>query len=343
MLKRMGCLFMALCLALGLAGCGSAGSTAKKVKIGVSLGARTATRWANDKQFLEERAAEVGADIEVRLNTLESTETQKQDCFDLIDSGIDVLILTLRDVADAQEVLQYAADHKVKVLCYSRCVMGLPVDFYVGFDTNKMGQSIGLYLSESVYQGDYIILKGDVDDFNTPLQYAGSMKYLQPLIDNGSIRVLLDEYVPGWSPEEAKKLVTQALLANDKKVDAILAPNDKIAGACREVLTELSITTPVFIAGMDAELDAARRIVSGEQSITLMMNLKEVAYTAVDTACNMAQNKPLSSNTAFENGSGTPINAYLINGQVVTPENMDRVLIDGGIYPREEIYAPAAQ
>lgn len=325
-----------LCVAgmlMALAACTQGDDTPK---IGVSLGVGAAMRWANEKTYMEERAAEKGAKIEVRLNTTDKPKTQVDDCRELIDSGIDVLIITPRDASKVSEILDYAKSKKVPVISYARAVLNDEVDLFVGYDSVRIGQTMGQYLAELVYTGDYIILQGDEGDNNAKLLDQGARRYLDEL--QGNIRVILDAAVPGWSPEEAKRMVKEAVTANGNNVDAIFAPNDKLAGAAADALAELGVTKPVVITGMDAELAALQRIVKGTQSMTIYMNLRDLANTAIDQACNLAQGKKPESNAEFDNQSGKLIPSNLITGQVITKPNLDNTLIDTGLFSREEVY-----
>lgn len=333
MLRRI---LLCLCIFTSLACATGCGVSKKEVKIGVSIGAGPAVRWDFEKSYMEERAKEKGVYMEVRLNRTEEIKSQKQDCFELVDSGIDVLILMPRTVDNLKEIADYAARKKVKLIDYARISKGDYVDLFVGYDSGRIGQSLGQYLSETVDKGDYIILRGDPGDNNATLLYEGAMQYIEPIKED--INVILDAPVPGWSVDEAKRMVTEAIEANGYKVDAILAPNDKLAGACAEALKELNITNHVAITGMDAELDALKRIVDGTQDITVYMDLKELAYTAVDEAINMATGRKVNVNTKFQNGYKDGVDANLITGDVVTKQNLDKLLIESGYFTKEEVY-----
>lgn len=321
-------------------GSSSSGGGDGPVKIGVVFGVGDAARWPQELSYMEERAAELGADIETRLNKTDEPTTWQQDCKDLVDGGVDVLIITPRNANDTEEVSAYAQEKDVKVISYARAALGSHVDLFVGYDSGRIGQLMGKFLSEMVYEGDYIILRGDPQDNNATLLYEGSMRYINPL--KGSIDVLLDEAVEGWSTDAAKQMVMEAVSANGNHVDAILAPNDKIASACAEALSDLGVTDPVVITGMDAELDAAQRIVNGTQAMTVYMDLKELATTAVDEACRMAEGQAPNANAKFDNGTAEGVDSSLITGNVVTKENLDKTLIDSGYFTREEVYGSAA-
>ena len=197
MLKKWLSCICAAILLLGLGGCED---NSRKVKIGVSIGAGGAARWQKDMAFMQERAKALGADIELRLNLPDSSKTQAEDCLEMLSDGIDVLIITPNNTRKVDDVLMYAKQKNTKVVSYARAVMGGNVDLFVGYDCYKIGQNMGQHLTEKVYHGDIIVLKGDVNDFNTPFLYYGAMKYIKPLIENGKLNMVLDAYVPKWSP-----------------------------------------------------------------------------------------------------------------------------------------------
>lgn len=314
-------------------------SSAKKkedVKIGVSLGVGEAIRWQQEKAYMEERAEELGIQTEIRLNKTDTPLTQTEDCKEMIDAGIDVLILTPRDANHVEEILNYANEHDVKVISYARVVLGQKVDLFVGYDSTKIGQMMGQYLVEMVYEGDYIILSGSLGDNNSTLIYNGAMIKINEIQDQ--VNIILDEPVPNWSQAEAKEMVKTAVSKNNNHVDAILAPNDKVAEACVDALAELGLKDSVIITGMDAEVAALQRIVAGTQSMTVYMDLDELATSAIDEAFALAMGEEASVNAQFDNQSGSPIDAKLISGKLITKQNLDSILIDSGYISREEVY-----
>ncbi|MEG2616079.1 MAG: substrate-binding domain-containing protein [Raoultibacter sp.] len=348
MMKRLMVCICAFALAGSLVACSAApqrDSSSKDssqndgVKIGVVFGVGAATRWSQELAYMEQRANELGIGIETRLNTADEPKTWKDDCIELIDSGIDVLIVTPRNVNEVADIYAYAQERGVKLVSYARAVLGSKVDLFVGYDSGRIGQLMGQYLVELVYQGDYIILSGDPADHNATLLYDGAMRFIEPI--KGSINVLLDAPVAQWAPDTAKQMVLDAVSANGNKVDAILAPNDKIAGAAIEALKELGVTAPVVVTGMDAELEAAQRIVAGTQSMTVFMDLKTLATTAIDEANRMAQGQVPEVNAKFENGTSEGIDSNLITGKVVARENIDKVLIESGAFTHEQVYGAA--
>lgn len=332
MLRVLSCcvLLGALCLA----GCGEG----PPPKVGISFGVGEAARWPKEVGFMLDRAKALGLEAEVRLNKTDTPKTQLEDCKEMIDNGIAVLILVPRDAHKAEGILNYAKKKNVKVISYARAIMGEKIDLFVGYDTYRIGNSLGLHLTEKVYKGNIAFLKGDKNDVNSALMHDGGMTHIRPLVEQGDMKVILDENVPDWSAEAAKKLLTEAIMKNDYKVDAVFAQNDVFAGVAAEVIKGLGIETPVIITGMDADLGGARRIVAGTQDVSVYMDLKDMAYTAVNEAYNLAVKKKPTVNSHFNNESDFKIDAYLINGKIVTQSNLDMVLISTGVYTREQVY-----
>ena len=83
-----------------------------------------------------------------------------------MDSGIDVLVLIPRDATKVEPILSYAKEKDVKVISYARAVSSEDIDLYIGYDSYKIGQMLGQFLTEVAYEGDYLILKGDQNDNN---------------------------------------------------------------------------------------------------------------------------------------------------------------------------------
>lgn len=333
MLKKLMCFVFVGILVFAMSGCSTKD---KEVKIGVSMGVGAATRWDSEMQYMEARAKELGVDIETRLNRTDEPLTQEEDCKEMIDNGIDVLIITPRDVNDTKAILDYAKKNDVKVISYARAIVNEGIDLYIGYDSEKIGQLMGEYITELAYQGDYIILKGDANDQNAGLINNGAMVSIDAIKDN--IQIILETDIQGWDPAIAKGKVKEALINNNNTVDAIFAPNDKLAGASIEALAELGITKPVVVTGMDAELDAIQRIVAGTQGCTMYMDLKELAFTAVNEAVHLARGEKVNVNAQYTIGGDESVEANLIVGSLITSKNIDKQIIEKKVYTKEQVY-----
>ena len=92
------------------------------------------------------------------------------------------------------------------------------------------------YIRQRVPEGNYVLIGGAPTDNNAKLLRQGQMNVLQPLVDSGDIEIVHDEWAEDWLPEEALKIMENALTANDNNVDAVVASNDATAGGAIEAL-----------------------------------------------------------------------------------------------------------
>ena len=85
------------------------------------------------------------------------------------------------------------------------------------------------------------------------------------------------------------------------KLDAVLCPNDGLAGGAAAAVQELGLKNHVIIVGMDAELAAVKRLVAGTQDATVYMDLKNMASAAVDQAVALAKGEKVTANSEIAN------------------------------------------
>ncbi len=102
------------------------------------------------------------------------------------------------------------------------------------------------------------------------------MKVLKPFIDSGKIKVVGDQWVDGWLPENALKIMENALTANNNKIDAVVASNDATAGGAIQALSAQGLAGKVAISGQDADLAGIKRIIAGTQTMTFINRLRSL-------------------------------------------------------------------
>lgn len=299
----------------------------KKVVIGLSLPTQREERWVKDKDAMIARAKELGIDLRVQISDAD-VALQNSQCENLLAQGIDVLILAPHDAAAAATIVEKAHAEGVKVISYDRLIMNSDVDTYISFDNVKVGELQGEFITKKVPKGNYIIMMGAPTDNNAKLFKQGAMKYIQPLIDKGQIKVIADQAVDNWEPQNALKIVENALTKANNKVDAILAPNDGTAGGAVEALSAQGLAGKVVITGQDSEAAAAKRIVAGTQSMTIFKDTRELAKEAIRIALSMAKGEKLKT-TATVNNNKIEVPSVLLSPKVITKENVNDLVKAG--------------
>jgi D-xylose transport system substrate-binding protein len=309
----------------------------RRLKVGVSLPIRE-ERWVKDKLTMLAEAKKRNIDLLVQIS---ENDPQKQlsQCETMIAQGIKVLIVAPNDAAAAAAIVDRAVKAGVQVISYDRLVLNSPYDYYyLSFDNVKVGELQGEWLARKVRRGNYVILSGAPTDNNAKLFKQGAMKSLQPLVDRGAIKVVLDQAVKDWAPSEAQKLCEQALAAAGNDVQAILAPNDGTAGGCVQALAARGLAGKVAITGQDGDVAAAIRIVKGEQGMTVFKDTRLLGKTAMEMAEVIGRGKSYATGGRTISNSKRAVRAVLLPPALVTRENLDEKLIRSGYLSREAVY-----
>lgn len=307
------------------------------LRVGLSLPARR-ERWIKDQLTMLAEAKKRGIEFLVQVSE-DDAARQETQCEDLIAQGIDVLILAPVNGQAAAGIVTKAVQAGVRVISYERLVMASPDDYvYVGFDGLYAGGLQGEFLAKRAPRGNYIVLTGPQTDNNAKLFREGALRYIQPLVDKGSVKIVLDEFVDRWQAAEAQKACERALAETQGAVAAVLTATDGLAGGCLQALEAHGLAGKVPITGQDAELAAAVRLVNGTQSMTIFKDTRQLAVKAVEIAALLAQKKPIDTRgKAIQNGV-RKVPAVLLTPRLVTRETLDRVVIDSGYLKREAVY-----
>ena len=331
-----------------LAGCSSTGGSAassaasstptkaKKVVIGLSLPTQREERWVKDKDTMVEAAKAAGVELKVQVSDTDVAQ-QASQIENLISQGITVLIFAPVDGAAAAASVEKAQKAGIKVISYDRLIMNTNVDYYLSFDNEKVGELQGDFITKAVPKGNYIVMAGAPSDNNATLFKQGAMKFIQPLVDKGDIKIVTDQAVDNWEPKNAVNIVENSLTKNKNNIQAILAPNDGTAGGAIVSLTTQGLAGKVPINGQDAELTAAQRIVKGTQSMTIYKDTRELGKAAIAAAIQISNGeKPATTSTV--NNTKMDVPAILLAAQVVTKDNIDKLLIDSGYLKKDDVY-----
>ncbi|SHJ96592.1 D-xylose transport system substrate-binding protein [Clostridium cavendishii DSM 21758] len=307
-----------------------------KIVIGVAFPDQIIPRLQRIKMFMEEYAKAKGVTLKIVNADLDAAK-QASQVDSLISDGIDALILMPVDSYSAADLVEKAHKAGIKVIDYDRLIQNSDSDLYISFNGITSGELQGQYLVRTVPKGNYIIMSGDPDNFNSKLYKEAAMKYIEPLADIKDINIVVDKPVKNWDAGIAFKIVEDALISNNNKIDAILAPNDIIAGAAIDALKAQGLAGKVVITGQDADLEAAQRIVKRTQSMTIFKDAREEAHAAIDAAIKLANKKTIDVSIYVYNGK-KDIPSILLTPIVVDKNNINSVLIDSGYLKQNEVY-----
>ncbi|KYH28182.1 D-xylose ABC transporter substrate-binding protein [Clostridium colicanis] len=308
----------------------------KKIKIGLSIDDLRLERWQHDRDIFVQKAEELGAEVVVQSANGDD-QTQYSQAENLISQGVDVLVIIPHNGETMAPIIDEAHANNIKVLAYDRLITNCDLDYYISFDNVKVGELQAEALVKKVPKGNYFLMGGSPTDNNAKLFRQGQMNVLQPLIDKGDIKIVGDQWAKDWLPEEALKIMENALTANNNKIDAVVASNDSTAGGAIQALAAQKLDGKVAISGQDADTAGCQRVVEGKQTVTIYKPIKDLATSAAEMAVKMAKGEEITTNGVTNNGE-KDVKSMLLNPIAVTEENMADTIIKDKFHTLEEVY-----
>ncbi|EIX1533615.1 D-xylose ABC transporter substrate-binding protein [Cronobacter sakazakii] len=325
-------LILTLCASLVLT---SFSGIAKDVKIGMAIDDLRLERWQKDRDIFVSKAESLGAKVFVQ-SANGNEETQMSQIENMINRGVDVLVIIPYNGQVLSNVVAEAKREGIKVLAYDRMINNADIDFYISFDNEKVGELQAQSLVDKVPQGNYFLMGGSPVDNNARLFRDGQMKVLKPFIDSGKIKVVGDQWVDGWLPENALKIMENALTANNNKIDAVVASNDATAGGAIQALSAQGLAGKVAISGQDADLAGIKRIIAGTQTMTVYKPITQLANTAAEVAVELGNDKQPKSDATLNNGL-KEVPARLLTPIKVDKSNIESTVIKDGFHKKNEL------
>ncbi len=307
----------------------------KNVRIGLLFDSLREERWQKDRDLFVKNVTDAGGFVDVQTANLDA-DVQYQQAENLIAKGIKTLVVVPYDGEKAAAIVELAHKNGAKVLSYDRLIKGSPVDFYVSFDNEKVGELEANGVLSKIKSGNIAYIGGAPTDNNSTLLKKGSHSVIDPLVQSGAIKLVVDEFTEDWRPENAY-LTIKKYLQTGKTLDGVIAANDGTAGGAIRALKEVGLAGKIPVSGQDAELAACQRIIAGTQTLTVYKPISAIAKKAAEIAIHMAEGVDPVSNSTVENGAYTTT-SYLIEPIAVDKSNIDKTIIKDGYHAREQIY-----
>jgi D-xylose transport system substrate-binding protein len=157
---------------------------------------------------------------------------------------------------------------------------------------------------------------------------------------DGKVTIGREFDTPDWSPDKAQEQMEQAItsLGRDSIV-GVYSANDGMATGAVAALKRAGYATLPALTGQDAELAAVQRILTGEQTMTIYLNIKEQAENAAEAAVALARGEKPKTTTTVNNGTAD-IPATLLDPIAVTKDKIKDTIVADGFYQVSDICTP---
>lgn len=352
-MRRYAIAVAASTLSLSLAGCGALGGTedvgsatptkGDDITVGLLLPERTNTRYERfDHPIIEAKVASLtdGRGKLEYANADAKTATQITQMERMIADKVDIILLDAVDSKAVAGTVRKAKDAGIPVIAYDRLAEG-PIDAYVSFDNELVGEVQGRTLVESLGTArstdKIVMMNGSPTDPNAKQFKDAALSEL-----DGQVTISESYDTKDWSPEAARANMTEAIeKIGASDIDAVYSANDAMVTGIIKALKAAGVTELPPITGQDAELLAVQRIISGDQYMSVYKPYPQIAEAAAEMAVAKVQGRDIQFDSLTRDTVDSPtdkkIPAQLVTVVALTKKNIKDTVVADGIYKTSDI------
>jgi putative multiple sugar transport system substrate-binding protein len=345
-------------VAFSVVAMGAQAFAADKGLVGVLMPTKESQRWINDGDAVKAQLEKLGytVDLQYAQNDIPNQLSQLEN---EITKGPKALIIASIDGTTMTDALTKAHDAGIVVVAYDRLIRNSPtVDYYTSFDNF----GVGVLQANSLVAGlkerfpktkpwNVELFGGSPDDNNAFFFYNGAMSVLQPLIDDGSIKIKSGQMgmdkvgTLRWLAATAQARMDNLLSANysdGSRVDGVLSPYDGLSRGITASLRAVGYGTTdqpwPIVTGQDAETASVKLIISGEQYSTVFKDTRDLAKATVglvDTVLGGGTPDKLDTKT-YDNGKKV-VPSILLTPYAVDKSNYQKLVVDSGYIKADDL------
>ncbi|WP_217213815.1 substrate-binding domain-containing protein [Streptomyces sp. AC550_RSS872] len=337
----------AVSTAVALGACGADGGSdsaeGNAPMIGVLLPDVTTARWeTRDKPLLDKEIKERCRDCTIeQANAKGDVAMQQAQMNSMITKGVDAILLVAVDSTSLAASVRKAVEADVPVVAYDRLAEG-PISGYVSFDGEEVGRLQGRALlkamGDEVPGAQIVMMNGDPSDPNALLFRKGALDVLMGKVKIGKAYDTLQ-----WRTEAAHLNMSGAISAlGVDNIQGVYAANDGLAAGSISALKANKVDPVPPITGQDAELAAVRRIVGGDQYMTVYKPFEPEAAAGAAMAVAAARGESLDrvGQDQVTTRGGGRVPAVMLTPVSVTVDNIKDTLVKDGVYTIRQICTP---
>src|SRR6056297_3269838 len=295
-------------------GLGAAPATAAEETVFFMLPNSTTIRFENrDAPLYVEAMAEKRPDAEVIVQNGEGDPDRQQRLVeDAIVKGADLILYASSDASLAAGALRAMDEAGVPVLLYEHDATGGPATAHVLYDAFAVGDTQGKRFArviEDEPEGTIRVarVKGQQGEYGTIQYEKGQDAYLDPLVEEGRVEVVCEDYIANWNPVKGQSFAEDCLTRHGGDVDVFLTMNDGLAGGIVAALISQGYGKGeiVVTGGQNADLNAVQYVIQGWMDNTIYKDLRIMADAAADMSVAILDGEDLPGkwmNGAVNNG-----------------------------------------
>lgn len=298
----------------------SCNKTNSNLSVGFLVHTLDDERWSIEHDVFTKKVNEMGGEVKFE-NANQDERVQYHQAKQMIDGGIDVLVVVPVNSKTAASIARLCRKNGVKIIAYDIMIDNCDLDLYVSFDNMKIGEMMAEYAIANQPTGNYVLLWGDSNMKVAQWIKEGQMKVLQPYIQSGKIEILYRAFVDSWSKDNASQLLGRVIDFSDSPINVVMASSDGIAEGAITRLTNSGCVEFPLITGQDASQVALQFIRERKQRMSIYKPFEKLADIAAVAAFDLVSGKDIKVDTVLYNGRSN-VPSILLQPSIIDLENI---------------------
>jgi len=309
-------------------------------------------RWKPESDLMKKLLEDKGYSVLVQ-EANHDVKLQNDQIDNMVSQGAKGLIIVAEDGDAAATAVDKATKAGVKVIAYDRLIKDPNISGYLSFDNTEVGRNeadgvmkwLDANFDFSKGPAKVMMMGGSPTDNNAILVRSGQEEVVKPYIDAGKVKIVADQWVDNWDAANALKIMENVLTANANQIDAVVASNDGTALGALQALRAQGLAGKVPISGQDATADGCNSIAKGEQTVTVLKDIRNLAPAAVDMMDALVKGQAYSKLKSFTLAELTNdktkqgnVMAYFLPVEQVNKDNVFEKCVKNGFQPYDAVY-----
>ncbi|MGD9568285.1 MAG: ribose ABC transporter substrate-binding protein RbsB [Sedimentibacter sp.] len=289
MKKFLSLLVVSLLLLSLFTGCSTTTTTTnEEVKtIGLAISTLNNPFFVDLESGAKAKADELGVKL-VTLDSQDDSATEMSNVEDLINQGVDVIMINPTDSDAVKSAVEAANKAKIPVITLDRGANGGEVVSHIASDNIAGGKLAGEYIVELLGgKGNVVELEGIPGASAARDRGQG----FNDALKGTDIKVIAKQTA---NFDRAEGLsVMENILQAQSEIDSVFAHNDEMALGALEAIKASG--RDILVVGFDATDDAKAAVESGEMAATVEQLPKEIGSLGIETAVKILNNEKVES------------------------------------------------
>lgn len=248
----------------------------------------------------ENRYGDNSEDKKVQIITKDahgSQQQQNQDIIDLVDDGVDGIVVIPGTIEGSLSAINYANNKDIPVITVDNRIeesSSADVISYVGADHYQMGKQAAEFLINSLEKqcADKDVWK--IIELTGPKESSGAIDRGNGIADvleaDERIKVV-GRYNAEFEESNAYSVMEDVLLLNPD-IDGVICQNDMMALGCSSAIQEAKLENAIVLVGIDGQSDLLKEMSAGYINGTVAQS-PEIIIKGIECLCDYLDGKPL--------------------------------------------------